>query len=1366
MNKQTKNIKLTIIGAVIVFLSTITSAQNHINFSHISPKLNGKDIIVTQSIQNPVNNNIWMVCSTGILIYNGYDYKHIANDVIFKDKKRNDAVKNILVDTSNNIWILSNFGFLIKYNSNNNHFKDISHIVKNDAINTLKRKNNNIWLASKKGTIYRYANNKLDSITHIPTEKSAKQNIIDIEVGSFNELYLSTGDGAIFVYSDLSKKAETLKGPFTNYPGNVFLMMDNQYRLWIGTETQGLLVYNTLTKSFINNKVFEKSVPNMKNEMVISLFCDSSGNIWAGTDGGGLYKVAPRTEKVSLYRKENSNPFSLATNTIINISEDAYKNLWVINNYGKVNILPSANNNINYFEGSANNTPTRVLSIYKSSKNILWVGTDGSGLTKVKFNPDGTTKETQYFNDVNKGFYVQSITEDKNGNIWFGTYKNGLWAYKAKTKTFEKLNVINTKNQKASDVRTLFCDSKGRIWVGSDVSINLYSSNFKLLASFDNNSHGLKGSNTRSILEDYNGIVWLGLYQGGMFGFNENKNNLKTSTFTSYWYSDEKTQPIRDVKSMALTKANMIWLINISGELLQFNPTTKKYTTFNNLTALNDRNFRAVAVQDDDNIWLSSNNGIYHFQVKKAVLKNYNAIDGLQGDVFLRRSVFKDKEGLLYFGGLKGLNFFNPEKMSKKESKATLQIDKIEVLNQPANILIPDQIKSGASNVTALKLKNNQDSFSFQFFAIDNVLDPKYYYTYRLKGFDTNWIPSHSNRVATYTNIPSGHYTFEVKAGTKKGVWNIPVKKISIKIEPPFWKSTLAYILYLCLLVLIIYGIKRWYDLKKNLFLEKINHKKDSELNELKMNFFAKISHEIQTPITLILGPVEEMLKQPETNKNLLLKQRLNIVAYNTKRLSKIASELTLVRDKELDKLQLNVTKNNLHQNITAIANSFNELARKKNIDFSLNYAKNNLETWYDKEKVEHVLYNLLSNAFKFTPKEGRIELSVLPTNSNKMMKFLISDSGQGIDQNELNLIFELFYQSKKGRNAKGTGIGLALTKELITLHKGVIDVESTLNKGTAFTIKIPISKEAYNDSERIITDEPEQIEKNITIEKPVKIKKDNNKALKKAILIVEDNYELQNFLNDLLKDQYHVSIAENGKEGYEYAKNNVPDLILSDIMMPEMDGVEMSKKLQNNPITKHIPIILLTAKNSTRSKIEGLESGAVEYIKKPFNIDELLLKVKNIITAKEHIISKYRKEFISRPEVKIEKSPDEIFLENLVDKINLKIDDANFKMDELCHMLNMSYSNVYRKCLALTGHSLLDFVRLIRLKKAAVLITKFNYSVSESAFMTGFNDPKYFSKCFKKAFKKSPIKFKKEVEKIGLDDYLKKYKMSSFFSD
>lgn len=1359
-NKKNHTIKSKILTVYLLLNSLYCIGQEHSNFIHIEPTHNKKSLYINSIVQDYYG-YIWLGHSSGFVKYDGYNYYYTGVNELFKELGNDDYIKSIYKDFKNNIWINSRNGRVTVCDTLGN-FNELD-LLKKKKIQLITGNKNSILLATKQGEIftYNYSTGELKELTKIPNITSNVSEILNIVITDANELFISTNTGKIFHYSQKNNELETLESSFSDLLGEIRITKDLSNKLWIGTESNGLFVYDINSKKLVRDILYKAPFYNIKKEMFITLFCDNKGYIWAGTDGGGLYRVNSKKGTIQLYTHQDTNKFSLGSNTIIAVYEDTHENIWVASNYGQLNILPEVNSEIKYYDGSDTNTPSRILSIYKTKKGTLWAGTDGKGITKISSNKDGTVSKNQYFlaDKFKKGFYIQSITEDNKENIWFGTYKNSLWHYNSKNNSFKNIEIKNSLAQKATDVRTVYTDSKERIWVASNVSLNLYSSAQKLLASFENNTKGLKGFVVESIIEDANGTIWIGSYKGGLFKFEENAENLSNSKFTYVSYFDEATysNDILGFRSIELDNLGFLWLVNSHGKLFKFDPNTHKYHSFQNNTALKDFDIKSVLVENASNLWMSSSDGILHFNLKDSLITNFQVIDGLQDNMFLARSSFKDSKGTLYFGGVNGLNSFKPEEITKKELNPKLYINSIEILNQPAISLIPEQISSSIEHLKKITLESNQSSFSFRFSAFDNVLNTNYHYAYRLLGFNDAWIPIKKERLATYTNIPSGNYTFEVKAGSKNGTWDIPSKKIAIEIAQPIWNTSFAYFVYLLILTGLGFIIKNWYNLKKKIISDKISFNKAKELHTLKMNFFAKMSHEIQTPLTLILGPIDNMILRAEENGNLLLKQRLLIIANNVKRLSRIVFELTTVRNKELENIKLLVTKNNLCEELNTIALSFKEQARFKNIDFSVNCPQNLSEVWYDKDKIEHIIYNLLSNAFKFTPKEGNIQLIAVPINNKNSVKIYVSDSGPGIEEEELNDIFTLFYQSKIGIQSKGSGIGLALTKELIEVHRGKIEVTSNSIEGTTFIITFPITEEAYLQEERIVTEEI-----NTTIKQEKDLKPTISLSLKhdKTILIVEDNLELQILLKDLLSEKYNIILAENGKEGYEAAKNNCPDIILSDIMMPEVDGIEMCKMLQKNQLTKHIPIVLLTAKNSIKSKIIGLESGAIEFINKPFNTNELLLKINNIIVSTEHIISNLKKEIISSPDINVNKSNDDLFLENLITAINSKIEDPNFRVEDLSEALNMSYSVLYRKCQALTGEGLVELVRILRLKKAAVVIAKYGYSISEAAYVSGFNDPKYFSKCFKKQFGKTPNTFKKEAIQIGSDKYLKKYKL------
>ncbi|QOD62344.1 response regulator [Polaribacter haliotis] len=1345
------NIKTLPLFIILLLFSTYFFSQNSIKIKNINPVYNNKKIAIS-SVSNDLTGNIWMANSLGILKYNGYSYTLIKNTDVFPEISSSDRVYEMYSDKEHNIWIRSLEGLVSKYNSKTGVFIPIYKLL-NEKIRTIKPIDNGLILGSNSGKIYTYFNENIKHICTIPNINGTDKRILDLEFDGNTTFFISDNSGKIYTYNKNSKNLKELVNGFIDFEVNTILQMDNYNKLWIGTDAQGFFIYDTKENKFIEKKFLKGAVNKLDKELFISIFKDSFGIIWAGTDGGGLYKMDSKTGLVEVFKHTYPSEFTLGSNTILSVSEDLNNNIWIVCNFQIINVIPKTNPTVNFIPGSADKRTTRVLSLHKSKNGTLWVGTDGNGLSELKNNK----QSKQYFNDINNNFYVQCITEDDYGNIWFGTYRNGIWKYNTRSKSFKKIPLKNKQNQFAIDVRLTFKDSKGRIWVGSNVALNVYDKNEKLIASFNNRENGLDGFSIETALEDENNVLWFGQQFGGLFRFDE-AENLQESRFANF--DNGKINGEIRVIDMVLGKKNEIWFINEKLKLILFNTVTKEFKDFKDSYQNKTLNFTAINTLDRENFWLSSIQGVHHFNSKTKKILSYYSTDGFQENRYFYRSTLTNN-GNIYFGGEKGINYFNPLKLEKMVAHPQLSISDITILNQPARDIIPNQISSNNYDFKEITLKNNQSSFSVKFAAIDNILNPNFLYSYRLKGFEEEWKTTYSEGIATYTNIPDGTYTLEIKAKEINQTTATLKNNIHINILPPFWKTWWACLIYLLLFTLLVLVFFKWYGLRKKFLINRISRRKEKELHSEKMNFFTKMSHEIQTPITLIIGPIEDMLKRAEMNGNLLLEERLNIIRNNAVRLSRIAKELTLVKNKDLKRLKLSVTENDLYTDINSICLSFKEIARSKKIDFSVNCPKNIESAWYDKEKLEHILYNIIGNAFKFTPVEGNIQVIVKPVDKKNNIKISISDSGVGIPKSDLEDIFKLFYRSKNKTKAKGTGIGLALTKELVDLHKAKIKVNSSKSEGTTFTLKISISEENYTDEEKITSSKKIGVidEANITNkDNKVVLKKNSDPNSNKTILIVEDNFELQNFIKDLLSDQYNILQAENGKEGFYYAKNNIPDLIISDIMMPEMDGIELCQALNKDNLTKHIPVILLTAKNSTQSKITGLKAGALEYINKPFNTNELLLKVNNIINSKDSIISKYRKELISRPSIKLEQSQDEIFLENLNKIVNENLNDANFKVDSLAEKLNMSHSSLYRKCSNLTGLSLIDYIRQMRLKKGAIILVKYGYNISEVAYMVGFNNPKYFSKSFKSQFGKSPKEFKSTATSTeSIEEFLEK---------
>lgn len=1343
-------------------------SQNNVNFSHLSPKTDSGYRMIKNTIQDPLG-YVWMSQDKGILKYDGYEYWFESIDAIFNKYELKDAVERIEIDTNGNILVLSRNGLLARreingnYTQLNNFFSKTNKIV---LINKIFTKKNQVWLTDYSGTIYleNKITSKFDSISTIPNINLNKIEIVDLEITKNNDLIISTNIGVLYKYSIAHNILQEIKGPFNKYPGILYITLGKNDDLWIGTEYMGLFQYDFNKSKFTHHSYHLDNVDVLAKDMILALYCDSEGIIWAGSDGEGLYRINPENGEIKLIRHISFDQYSLSSNVIIDINEDSNENLWVITNYGDVNVLPNNENNIFHHKGSTKNISARVLSIFKDSKNNLWIGTDGKGLTRTNLI---TGSENQYLTIKNtiEGDYIQSIIEDNNGNIWIGSYKNGLWFYNSKTAVISKIPISNSKGIEATDVLTIFNDSKGRIWVGSDIGLFLFNAKKEKIALFYFEEKGLYGELVRSIIEDSENNIWVGTDRGGLFKFNE-KESLVNADFQRFPYAKENSNATEDysITTMSADTKKGIWIVNLQGELFYFNTIDQTFKEYKNYKSFKDATFQTVLMEDDNNLWLSSSHGLWHFNVKDSIVRNFYKTDGFQNDYYIKRSAFKDKYGFFYFGGINGVNGFNPKDLSKTPIISQLHINSIEILNKSASLLIPEQVKNGIEQVKTLDLAHDQSSFSFRFSTIGTILNSNYFYAYRLKGFNDEWKITQNERVATYTNIPPGNYIFEVKAATVSGNWDIPVKAIQIKVHPPIWNHPLVHLLYFIIFFVVIYSIFRWYKLRKNLLLQKFKNNQEKEIYAEKMNFFSKMSHEIQTPLTLILSPIEKMLVNAEENGDLLLTQRLKIISNNAKRLSRIANELTTIRNKEIGQLKLKVSEKDIIKEIKEIAESFTEQARFKKIDFEQNYFNKSYKLWFDLQLVEHIIYNLLSNAFKFTPREGKIKLETKIDAEKNMLMVAIADSGHGISKEEHAKVFKLFYRTNKGKKFKGTGIGLALVKELIDLHKGEIIINSEPKKGTEFIVYIPLDKAKYSKKDIVDYEKEPNIELKTNIKQPLKLAQiENSKYHKQTLLIVEDNFEMQNFLQDIFRNNYKILLADNGAEGLEVAINEHPNIIISDISMPIMNGLEMCENLRNNLETSHIPVILLTAKNTTETKLKGLEYGAIEFIQKPFDIKELQLKTHNILTSHEKVYSNFASQYISTPEQSKSKSKDVLFLEKLIGILNSELDNPEFKLESLSNTLNMSYSAIYRKCQNLTGKTIVDLFRLMRLKKSAIHICKNGYSISEACFAVGFNDTKYFSKCFKIHFKKTPNTFKKEAENSDLDTFLTTYKLNEF---
>lgn len=1335
---------------IIIALSTPVNslASELANFIHLTANVGREQTIITNVVEDSLG-YLWMESKMGILRFDGYDYKSYHHSKIFGHGDNPSTLLGITKDVEGQIWFVAKNGKVSKL-LNSERFEQYHigclYLTNDSELTCMKMTEKRLWTGTNSGTLLGL--DLKDSTQIIFNIHSSDESILSVSKSGNNTIWFSTNKGRVFNGNLSTNELVELKLPRSNQYNNVVLTTDANGDVWLGTELFGIYFYNTKSATFkqFNNKSGSSSF--VPSNMIITIFNDRQGLIWAGTDGGGLYKIDPQTHDLKIYTHSKANQFSLQSNTVIGINQTKDDDIWVFTNYGNINILPAESSTIGYHSGSISGSPSRVLSVLKTRNHKLWLGTDGEGITIVDENgvPQkqflAGTKTAQGL----PGNYIQAMVEDKEGNIWIGTYLNGLAIYDTKKDNFTPVPTSNYTNQPSTDIRALYIDRKERVWAGSNTGIFVFSKDAKQIAYFPNNQNGLIGDIAEVFMEDEHSKLWVGMFRGGIAQFNE-EEQLNNSTFTNYSISTSNNPIENSVYSGTANLNGYLYLINSNAELIKFNITSKRVESIEGISKDKLSQALGILITDKDNIWISRTDGIAHIDLTNNEYYKYTQKNGTLKGGYLSGSAYNDKNKILYFGGVDGVNYFDPSLMKTKQSKHHLYINHLTIINRDAQQVIPEQMREGIEHLESIVLKPYHNSFSIQFSVIDDYLEPDYYYAYRLAGFDDNWITNDNQRTATYTNIPAGEYTFEVKAGSNLNLWDIQPKSINIKILKPIGYRWWAILLYIALtassgLIIMRYSLL-WSRLKKKLLMEEWENEKNKELYAMKMNFFAKMSHEIQTPLTLILSPLEDMLERAEGN--LLLSQRLKVIKNNAKRLSRIALELVTVRNKEIGKLKIKASLNNLAHDLENIALSFDEQARYRNINFNIEGISNKeIWVWYDKEKIEHVLYNLLTNAFKFTPQEGEITLSLNENTSNNSVIIEVSDTGIGIPENDLQNIFNLFYQSPDGKKIGGTGIGLALSYELVTLHKGDIHVKSQVNKGTSFTISLPLGKEHLSEEEII----PLQVEEELPNLKVSETRIQNmptDDKNKRNIMLVEDNYEMLMFLEDSFKAEFNVCSVQNGKEALNALNKFNPELIISDVMMPLMDGITLCKTLKQQKHTRHIPVILLTTKHTTSSKLEGLKYGAIEYINKPFNVKELLFKVNNILESQRSLIEQYRTEILTNSKEMQVDSPDEKFIESILIELENNFEDPDFRLEELASKLHMSYSNIYRKFQTITGKTLVDFLRSFRLQKAAPLLVKYNYSISEIAYRVGFNDPKYFSKCFKKEYHKTPRQYKND---------------------
>ncbi len=1129
------------------------------------------------------------------------------------------------------------------------------------------------------------------------------------------------------------------------------IIVDKNQNIWCGTNS-GLHLFNNAShmalpqyaKTFTYNPLESNSI---SKNIIKSLAIDKTGIIWVGTNGGGVNKFDPERKRFDHIRK-TLKPNSLSYDKIRSLFEDSNGTLWVGTEGGGLNMSLKKSESGKYDNFQTFDTISKAFAItetIQNGKKTLFIGAEGTpALFELDISDPKRIKEGNIKPIQGNSYSVFALRTDSEQNIWIGTYGGGLsrWTPSKGSAGYQKTTFRN----KESDVNSL-------------------SSNI-----------------IRSIYEDAKGNIWIGTANGlcRISRKDRNNSNPRFDVFKNL-PGDKNTLSHNYILALYESKEGDLWVGTFGGGLSKYIPSTSSpkgsFRSFTEADGLPNNVIKGILEDDYENLWLSTNQGLSRFNQTKEEFKNYDVNDGLQSNEFQELAALKRRNGEMLFGGINGFNAFYPENIKENTLTAETVITDFSIFNE--SVAIDEKfnnrviLEKPLFETEEIRLKHWENSFSFEFASLHFAAPQKNQFAYILEGFDKDWInTSSSKRFATYTNLEPGDYTLKVKASNNDGLWDATPSSIKITIVPPFWQTIWAYLLYGLLGVLALFAYRKFTIIKTtekhSLQLEHLEKEKFEDMQQMKLEFFTNISHEFRTPLTLIKGPLEYLKKKGHQLPPEKANEQYSLMQKNTDYLMRLVNQLLDFRKMGQGKLHLVVRNTNIVSFIKEIGEPFQFTAHKRGIDFNVSSSTKILPSWFDHEALEKVMNNLLSNAFKFTPEFGKITIEIQGGASEHALELLplekdpssyviiqVKDSGTGIPKENVSHIFERFYveKEKSKKNLNGAGIGLSFVKNLVELHQGKITVVSEPNVETNFIIALPMQKEAYENIEEItIKEESESDFKMRSSEAEsfavslndeiLDTELSNTRSKSPVLLVVDDNPDIRTFIKNMLEDQYTIYEAENGKQGLEKAISIVPNIILTDVVMPVMDGLELCEKIKTKTATSHIPVIMITAKSSQESEVEGLQNGADDYIRKPFDIELLQLKLNNIVKQREDLRRRFNREITLQPKEVTVTSTDELFLQNAIEIVEKHMTNTDFNVEMMVKEMGHSRSNLYLKFKEITGLSSSEFIRNIRLKRAVQLFDQSDLSVKEIMYMTGFNTASYFSKCFKKQFGVIPSEY------------------------
>ncbi|MDR0430421.1 MAG: response regulator [Tannerellaceae bacterium] len=1297
---------------------------------------------------------IWLGTPSGLNRYDGYEIVTINQDLSNEPfLSFNNDIERIQEDSEGRLWLKTRSGYTIYDTYRECFADDVGKIFEqysgtNDFWNSSENLmyidlGENMWFViwdhirmydvkKKKQTLFNLGGTDALSRGLIRDVKQGKNRYWFLYENGMLECMEAQSLKVISRDSTIHKAAQLKNNR------ELRLFIDSAGDVWIyGIGGHyGLAYYDVAKDSWTNYSSYANASYKLSNNIVTSVEEDDKGNIWVGTDHGGVNIINKKTGQITTVLWHNENdPHSIAQNTIKSMYRDDANILWLGTYKNGASYYHESIYRLNIIAEKSEMPSCDINCFYESKDKNLWIGSNGGGLlyydrakekyTVYKHMPDNPNSPA--------GDVIVSLTQDLEGRLWIGYYLAGLDCFDGKTFTHYTSTPDDDEGITDNNAWILRCDRAGNLWVGTlnGGVVVLDTNTGKRLKTL------LAEGSVYSIIETKTRNMLVGS-QGGLFIYSVTNDQLELyekDIFNSVQLSRY------DINNLYEDSRGLLWIGTKNG-LFVFNPYTKEIRLFTKENGLSSDLVQSILEDAGHNMWFATNRGLTCIKVSTTnnqpgyfyAISTYDSSEGLQGELFNYNAAYYTSDSELIFGGILGFNIITPTTLTYNNNIPRIVLTDFQLYNQSIKPGEPHNgrviLNQSITQTKEINLNYTDNYFSLSFAAFDYCMPNKSRYYYKLEGFNDQWLETdRDNRKVTYTNLNPGKYTLYLKAVNNDGFESTEPIILKINVRPPFWKTAWAWLIYT---ILIIGGgfyffnrlVKRS-EKKLAYARENMRVSQQLEMDEMKLRFFTNISHEFRTPLTLILSPLDELVKKVKDPED---SESLSIIRLNARHMLTLVNQLLDFRKLEMNAHTLQKSLGDIVQFVKQQTELFVEVMARKKISFRFCSELKHLYLYFDAEKLSKVLINILSNAYKFTPNEGKITINMSRVDDEKI-RISIADSGIGIPDDELDNIFDRFYQIKNegSKNYQGSGIGLHISKEFVLLHGGEIWAENTAEGGACFVILLPCKEENINGTSESLL--PETNEEDVILEEEL------SRDTRPKILIVEDNKDLRALLASKLKEHYVILQAGDGSEGLIIAFKEIPDIILSDVMMPGIDGVELCNTIKNDIRTSHIPLILLTAKTGEESKLEGLTAGADDYITKPFNQEILQIKIHNLIETRK------RNQTVLEEQIKIEPSKitvnslDEQLIRKAIEYTEANISNPDLSVGELSRELGMSRVHLYKKLSSLTGKTPIEFIRIIRLKRAAQLLQESQLTVSEIAYEVGFNNPKYFRKYFKDEF-------------------------------